>query len=90
MESGNSVLYFSAKWCAPCRAVSPLIEQVITEYPDVDFHRVDIDVYRNVADDYNIMAIPTFVILYGNGTFKQVPASPSIKAVRDIFIEAKG
>ena len=62
------ILKFEAKWCAPCKAIKPFIDYLINEYPNVEFHIVDIedDDTHALTESIDIAKVPTF-IYYKNG-----------------------
>lgn len=54
---------FYADWCAPCRALAPIVEELSSEYEGrVDVVKVDIDQARSLAQTYDIRGIPTLVL----------------------------
>ena len=55
------VYYFSAKWCAPCKVVSPSVEALELKFPAVKFQKVDVDEEYELADKYSIRSMPTLV-----------------------------
>ncbi|MFP4056591.1 MAG: thioredoxin [Candidatus Brocadiia bacterium] len=56
-----------AEWCGPCRKVSPVIEELATEYEGkVRFAKVDVDANSETAVKYGVMSIPT-VMLFKDG-----------------------
>lgn len=57
------VIDFWAAWCAPCRAFAPTYEKVSQLYPDAIFAKADTEVQQALAASFNIMAIPTLMIL---------------------------
>lgn len=58
---------FWAEWCAPCRALGPIIESLSTEYDgSVKVAKLDVDANPQVAAHYGIRSIPT-VLLFDNG-----------------------
>ncbi len=67
IETNNKpfVIDFYATWCAPCRLMSPIMDELAIEYKDrVDFYRLDVD--DNEADDaLGITSIPTFYFIKG-------------------------
>ena len=67
--SGNSVIDFYADWCGPCKIISPIVEQLSKEIKDVKFGKLDVDTENEVAQEYDVMSIPT-LIFFKNG--KQV------------------
>jgi len=57
------VVDFWAEWCGPCRALTPIIEQLADELEDkIKVAKVNVDEARNVAMKYGISAIPTVII----------------------------
>ena len=56
-----------AAWCAPCRMIEPIIENLAGRYSGkIVFGRLDVDKNKNVAIKYNIMSIPTLLV-FKNG-----------------------
>ena len=64
MESDKPVLLdFFANWCGPCRMISPIINRIAEEIPDVKVGKVDVDEQRELAMAFNIMSTPTLVVV---------------------------
>ncbi len=58
---------FWAAWCAPCRAVAPVVEELASAYKDkINFRKLDIDSNPATPTQYGIRGIPT-LILFRNG-----------------------
>lgn len=57
----KSVLYFTASWCPPCRAIKPIYEELSKKYPDVAFGKVDVDENQESAIEFQVSSVPTFV-----------------------------
>lgn len=54
------VVDFWASWCAPCRQVAPVMDQIAREYEgSVKVAKVDVDAEQEVAGRYGISSIPT-------------------------------
>lgn len=52
-----------ATWCGPCKMMSPVIEELAEEYEgQVKVGKVDIDADSELAAQYGIMSVPTFLI----------------------------
>ncbi len=62
---------FWAEWCMPCKALTPIINEIASEYQGkVKVGKVDTDANREVSVKYGISAIPT-VILFQGGEIKE-------------------
>ncbi len=61
----KSVLYFTATWCPPCKAIKPLYEELSSKYSNVAFGKVDVDDNSDAALEFNITSVPTFVFFDG-------------------------
>lgn len=52
-----------APWCAPCRMVAPVIEEMALDYAGkILFGKLNVDENRKVATQYQIMSIPTLLV----------------------------
>jgi thioredoxin 1 len=60
------VIDFYADWCGPCRAMSPVIEQVAAEFAGrVKIGKLDVDENQELAIRYGVMGIPTLGLFRG-------------------------
>nr|CAH7746475.1 unnamed protein product [Callosobruchus chinensis] len=57
------VVDFFATWCGPCKMISPKLEELAKEYSNVIILKVDVDECEDVAMEYNISSMPTFVFI---------------------------
>ena len=69
IQSSEPVLVdFFATWCGPCKAMEPVIKDVAkTVAGKVRVVKVDIDKQQQIAQQYNVNAVPTFMI-FKNGS----------------------
>ena len=67
LQSDQPVLVdFWAEWCAPCRKVAPVLDEIAGEMGDkVRIVKLNIDENPNTARDYGIMSIPTLTVFKG-------------------------
>lgn len=61
--SGQKILLFSADWCKDCKILENYLEQVIAANKSWEFIYVDLDEHPKVAEQYDILGIPSFVAL---------------------------
>lgn len=63
-----AVIDFYATWCGPCKKMAPFYDQLKEKYSDkINFITVDIDQQPEIAKEYNVTAVPTFVIVDEEG-----------------------
>ena len=63
-KEGVAVVDFWAEWCGPCRMITPIIEELATEYDGkATIGKVNVDHNPNVSMEYNVRSIPTILIL---------------------------
>ena len=54
--------YFSS-WCGPCKTIAPILEELSTEYPDIDIYKVDTEAQPEVAGAFGIQSIPSILFI---------------------------
>lgn len=62
----NTVLYFTAEWCNPCKRTRPLVEELNKDQSETRFYIIDVDIEMEMASDFNIKSVPTFVVINNN------------------------
>ncbi|KAJ2929236.1 hypothetical protein H1R20_g7852, partial [Candolleomyces eurysporus] len=67
-----TVIDFHATWCGPCHAIAPKFESLAREYKNSNFVKCDVDAATDVASEYKVTAMPTFVLLKGSTKVDQV------------------
>ena len=73
MDSEKTVLLdFWAPWCAPCRMVVPIIEEIASERPDIKVGKITVDEQPELASKFGIMSIPTLVVMKNGKIVQQV------------------
>lgn len=58
-----------ADWCGPCKMIAPTFESLATKYTKpkrIAFAKIDVEKLRDVASQYGVRAMPTFII-FKNG-----------------------
>lgn len=62
-QKGMVVVDFYADWCGPCRMTSPILEALSQEMKDVRFVKINVDGNPDLAAQYSVFSIPTFLIV---------------------------
>ena len=78
LESDRVVLLdFWASWCGPCRMVSPIVDEIAIEHPEIKVGKVNVDEQRELAEEFQVMSIPAlFVVKNGEVVNQAVGARP--------------
>ena len=64
VESEKRVLLdFWASWCGPCRMLSPIVDEIAEERTDIKVGKVNVDEQQELAATFNVMSIPTLIVL---------------------------
>lgn len=74
------VVDFYADWCGPCQMMKPIFEELAneTKYQDrVEFIKVNVDENPELASQYNIFSIPTFIFFKNGQPIKNITGAVS-------------
>lgn len=87
--SKPAVIDFYADWCGPCKMLSPILEALSTEYPNVDFYKINTEDEVELAATFGIRSIPTLLFLPVNGEPRMsvgaMPKEGFVKAFNELF-----
>ncbi len=65
-KDGVCVIDFWASWCGPCRMLSPIIDELSEEHPEIKFFKVNVDEESDLAQAFGISNIPAVFKISGN------------------------
>ncbi len=66
------LLDFWADWCMPCKMVAPVLEELDGQYNGkIKIGKVDVDTQAELASKYNIVSIPTLLLMKNGDVVKQ-------------------
>ncbi len=64
---------FYADWCGPCKAMGPVVDELAKEYEGkAKVGKLNTDENQNIAMEYGVMSIPTFIVFKGGKAVKKM------------------
>ncbi|HIQ72847.1 MAG TPA: thioredoxin [Candidatus Cottocaccamicrobium excrementipullorum] len=74
------LLDFWAAWCGPCRMVSPVVDEIANEHPEIKVGKINVDEQPELASAFQVMSIPTLVVMKeGKAVNRMVGAQPKAR-----------
>lgn len=85
-----AVIDFYADWCAPCKMVAPIIEELSSEFEGkIDFYKVNTEVEQELSGAFGIRSIPSILFIPVEGQPQMsagaLPKNTFKEAFKDIF-----
>ena len=86
MNSDKPVLLdFWAPWCAPCRMVVPIVEEIASERRDIKVGKINVGEEPELANKFSIMSIPTLVVMKNGKIVQQVSGARPKNAILEML-----
>ncbi len=88
--SKPAVIDFYADWCGPCKMVSPILDELSTEFDGkIDIYKVDTETERELAGAFGIQSIPSILFIPKDGQPQMaqgaLPKDTFIRAFKDVL-----
>ncbi len=87
--AGIVVLDWWAPWCGPCRAFAPVFERAAAAHPDVTFARVNTEAQPALAAEFEVMSIPTVMVVRDGVILYNRPGMLPAKALDELVAAAR-
>ena len=86
IANGTALIDFYADWCGPCRMVSPIVDEIAEERPDVTVGKVNVNDENALAMKYRVMSIPTLLVFKdGKEKTRIVGAKPKAAILAELI-----
>ena len=83
LSSDQTVLIdFWASWCMPCKMLSPVVDEIAEENPEIKVGKVNVDEQPELAEKFGVMSIPTLIV-FKNG--QNIDTSVGVKPKSEIL-----
>ena len=79
------LLDFWAKWCGPCKMISPVLDEVAQHRPDILIGKVNVDYEPELARAYGIVSIPTLVIIKNGKVVNKIVGFQSTEDILELL-----
>lgn len=84
-KSNMILLDFYANWCGPCKRLTPELEKMENDFPNIKFFKIDVDEFQNLSEEYKITCMPTIIFIKNSEIFKRIEGS-DIEGIRNTLI----
>lgn len=87
-STGLVMVDFWAAWCAPCKAMAPMLDRLAIEFPDLRVVKVDAEAHKEVLEAYGVRSLPTLQLYRNQGKLEQLVGKVPYELMRRAVIKA--
>lgn len=81
MADGLVIVDYWADWCAPCKQMSPILDELDAQYGNVKFVKVDTNANPNLAAQQGVLSLPTLQFFQGGRVVNSLSGAKTKKAL---------
>lgn len=84
-----AVIDYFADWCSPCKLLSPVLEEISNEHPEIDFYKVDTEIEGDLSIQFGIRSIPSILYIPLHGQPKMVGGFGGKDSIEKMILNIK-
>lgn len=85
-----ALLDFWAPWCAPCRMVGPIIDEIAAEFDDIKVGKINVDNDPELAASFGAMSIPLLVVVKNGRVVEQALGAQPKASILELIEPHRG
>lgn len=78
----RKILYFTASWCAPCKALSPIMDSLQGQ---INFNKIDVDSNTDLSTQYGVRGVPSLVLVENGKEVNRLTGIQSKESILNFY-----
>jgi len=78
----KKILYFTASWCAPCKALSPIMDSLQGQ---INFDKIDVDSNTDLSTQYGVRGVPSLVLVENGKEVNRLTGVQSKESILNFY-----
>ncbi len=78
----KKILYFTASWCAPCKALSPIMDSLQGQ---INFDKIDVDSNTDLSTQYGVRGVPSLVLVENGSEVNRLTGVQSKESILNFY-----
>lgn len=79
------LLHFSADWCQPCKKMKPIIDEFLSNNPNIQYKVYDAENDRDFFKAYGVKSVPTFIVIKDKNAVAWHTGLADLKKIEGLF-----
>ena len=78
----KKILYFTAAWCGPCKALSPIMDSLQGQ---INFDKIDVDSNTDLSTQYGVRGVPSLVLVENGSEVNRLTGVQSKESILNFY-----